>query len=215
MKKPYRIAIIDYQMSNMFSVRNAINLMGFESKVVSKHSEILDSDGVILPGVGSFPEAMRIIKKLGLDVSIKEFIDTGKPFLGICLGFQLLFQSSNEIEKSSGLGILKGKVVKFANNNMKILVPHVGWNAIDKNLEVDKIILNSSDPLRNVKNGDYFYFVHSYYACPEDLNIIKTRTQYGEYEFCSSILKDNIFACQFHPEKSGDSGLQVFKDMFN
>jgi len=202
-------------MSNMFSVRNAINLMGFESKVVSKHSEILDSDGVILPGVGSFPEAMRIIKKLGLDVSIKEFIDTGKPFLGICLGFQLLFQSSNEIEKSSGLGILKGKVVKFANNNMKILVPHVGWNAIDKNLEVDKIILNSSDPLRNVKNGDYFYFVHSYYACPEDLNIIKTRTQYGEYEFCSSILKDNIFACQFHPEKSGDSGLQVFKDMFN
>ena len=202
-------------MSNMFSVRNAINLMGFESKVVSKHSEILDSDGVILPGVGSFPEAMRIIKKLGLDVSIKEFIDTGKPFLGICLGFQLLFQSSNEIEKSSGLGILKGKVVKFANNNMKILVPHVGWNAIDKNLEVDKIILNSSDPLRNVKNGDYFYFVHSCYVCPEDLNIIKTRTQYGEYEFCSSILKDNIFACQFHPEKSGDSGLQVFKDMFN
>ncbi len=215
MKKTYKIAIIDYQMSNMFSVRNALKLMGFESKIVSKRSEILDSDGVILPGVGSYSVAMKNIRELGLDESIKEFVDSGKPFAGICLGFQMLFDSSTEIERTNGLGIFSGEVKKFNNTDKKILVPHVGWNSISKNLDFKKSSVYPKDPLSKINSGDYFYFVHSYFVCPKDTSIIYSTTQYGEYEFCSSVQRDNIFACQFHPEKSGLKGLQMLGNMFN
>jgi glutamine amidotransferase len=213
MKSPYKIAIIDYQMSNMFSIRNALNVLGFESEVTSSRSKILSCDGAILPGVGSFPEAMKHIKNLKLDESIKDFINTGKPFMGICLGYQLLFEKSEEIENTYGLGIMSGEVKKISKRNKEIRVPHVGWNSVKKN----KLPNGEQNigPLKSFNDSDYFYFVHSYYVQPSNDNDIYTTTEYGGNEFCSSILKENIFACQFHPEKSGENGLRILNEMFN
>lgn len=213
MKKPYKIAVIDYRMSNMFSIRNALNLLGFECEVTSERSKILSSDSAILPGVGSFPEAMKHIKALGLDESIRDFITTGKPFMGICLGFQLLFDTSAEIENTSGLEVLRGEVKKFTKQNKSQRVPHVGWNSIKKNKLLNDI--QNVNPLTNCEDGQHFYFVHSCYVSPEDKRDVCTTTEYGDDKFCSSILRDNIFACQFHPEKSGENGIQVLNKMFS
>jgi glutamine amidotransferase len=197
----------------MFSIRNALNVLGFESEVTSSRSKILSCDGAILPGVGSFPEAMKHIKNLKLDESIKDFINTGKPFMGICLGYQLLFEKSEEIENTYGLGIMSGEVKKISKKNKEIRVPHVGWNSVKKN----KLPNGEQNigPLKSFNDSDYFYFVHSYYVQPSNDNDIYTTTEYGGNEFCSSILKENIFACQFHPEKSGENGLRILNEMFN
>lgn len=213
MKKPYKIAVIDYRMSNMFSIKNALNMLGFESEITSDRARILASDGAILPGVGSFPEAMKHIKDLELETSIKDFITTGKPFMGICLGFQLLFEKSEEIEVTNGLGIMQGDVRNFLKINDKIRVPHVGWNTIKKNQALDAT--HSLNPLRDSEDDEYFYFVHSCYVKPEDKTNIYTTTEYAGIEFCSSVLKDNIFACQFHPEKSGEKGIGILNEMFS
>lgn len=213
MKNNYKIAVIDYGMSNMFSIQNALNVSGFESEITSDYSTIMSSDGAVLPGVGSFPEAMKNIKNLGLDESISEFIATGKQFMGICLGLQLLFDESNEIDNTRGLEIIPGSVKHFSNTKLMVKVPHVGWNCIKKN----KILGNEDiiNPLKNSNDGEFFYFVHSFYAEPEKSNHIYTTTEYGGIEFCSSILHENIFACQFHPEKSGKKGILILRDFFN
>ena len=213
MNKPYKIAVIDYRMSNMFSIKNALTLLGFDVEVTSDYSTIVSCDGAILPGVGSFPEAMKHIKELKLDVSINDFIASGKPFLGICLGFQLLFNKSDEFEDTFGLGILSGEVKSFSALNNKIRVPHVGWNNIKKKQIPN--IKNNFDPLKKFNDQEYFYFVHSFYVEPEDNKDIYTTTEYGGHNFCSSILKENIFACQFHPEKSGEKGISILRDFFN
>ena len=213
MNKPYKIAVIDYRMSNMFSIKNALEILGFKVEVTSDRSTILSCDGAILPGVGSFPEAMRHIKEFELDVSINDFIDSGKPFLGICLGFQLLFNKSVEIEDTFGLGIISGEVKDFSLLNDKIRVPHVGWNNVKKKQMTN--IINNLDPLKKFNEEEYFYFVHSYYVEPKDNNDIYTTTEYGGINFCSSILKENIFACQFHPEKSGEKGILILSEIFN
>jgi len=213
MNKPYKIAVIDYRMSNMFSIKNALNVLGFDVEVTSDYSTIVSCDGAILPGVGSFPEAMKHIKELKLDVSINDFIASGKPFLGICLGFQLLFNKSDEFEDTFGLGILSGEVKSFSALNNKIRVPHVGWNNIKKKQVPN--IKNNFDPLKQLNDQEYFYFVHSFYVEPEDNRDIYTTTEYGGHNFCSSILKDNIFACQFHPEKSGKKGIRILSEIFN
>ncbi len=213
MKKPYKIAVIDYGMSNMFSIKNALDMLGFECQVTSQRESVLSSAGAILPGVGAFPEAMMRIEQLGLDEVIGDFISSGKPFMGICLGFQLLFNGSEEMGKTNGLGLIKGKVKYFEKDSEGFRVPHVGWNSIEKNKLTDR---NKTDgPLRNIDSGEYFYFVHSYYVDPASNMDIYTTTEYRGFKFCSSILKDNIFGCQFHPEKSGNEGVQVLKDMFN
>ena len=212
MNKPYKIAVIDYRMSNMFSIKNALTVLGFDVEVTSDYSTIVSCDGAILPGVGSFPEAMKNIKELNLDYAIKDIISSGKPFVGICLGFQLLFDKSDEIEDTFGLGILPGEVKSFSELNDKIRVPHVGWNNIKKKQMTN--IKNNFDPLKKLNDQEYFYFVHSFYVKPEDNKDIYTTTEYGGHNFCSSILKENIFACQFHPEKSGVKGLALLKDFF-
>ena len=213
MNKPYKIAVIDYRMSNMFSIKNALTVLGFDVEVTSDYSTIVSCDGAILPGVGSFPEAMKHIKELKLDVSINDFIASGKPFLGICLGFQLLFDKSDEIEDTFGLGIISGEVKNLSRLSEEIRVPHVGWNNVKKNQMLN--INNNFNPLKKFNEEEYFYFVHSFYVEPKDNKDIYTTTEYGEYNFCSSILKENIFACQFHPEKSGEKGIRILSEIFN
>ena len=213
MNKPYKIAVIDYRMSNMFSIKNALTVLGFDVEVTSDYATIISCDGAILPGVGSFPEAMKNIKELNLDYAIKDIISSGKPFVGICLGFQLLFDKSDEIEDTFGLGILPGEVKSFSELNDKIRVPHVGWNNIKKKQMTN--IKNNFDPLKKFNDHEYFYFVHSFYVEPENNIDIYTTTEYSGISFCSSILKENIFACQFHPEKSGKKGIRILSEIFS
>ena len=198
------IAIVDYKLSNTFSLINALSYLKFNSIVTSNKKEIDSADALILPGVGSFPEAMQQLEKHDLIDPIKSFINSGRPFLGICLGFQLLFNESFEFKKTNGLGILNGKVLKFDENKLK--VPHIGWNYVD---------IKNSKQIYGIKSNLSYYFVHSFYVKPDDNNSIFTITKYKNFEFCSSVKKDNIFACQFHPEKSGIHGLNLLKNFFN
>ena len=205
-KKSY-IAIIDYKMSNLFSIKNALDSLGIKNIITSDSETILSSNGAILPGVGSFPESMQQLQKLQLIDTIKRFIDTGKPFMGICLGLQLLFTRSDEFGKNEGLGIINGSVQSFKSYIKEKPIPHVGWNKIQ--------IKESNQSSKSIiDNENYFYFVHSYFVKPKNKNLILTETNYENFNFCSSIINDNIFACQFHPEKSGQKGLNVLKNFF-
>jgi glutamine amidotransferase len=207
------IAVIDYGMGNLRSVQKALEFVG--AKVVVTHDPdlILNADSVVLPGVGSFKDCMSNLKELNLIDPIRKFIDGGKPFLGICLGLQVLFEESEEYGPVAGLGILPGKVVKFSRNisetknGQLIKVPHMGWN---------KIEVKKKDPL--FENFDviapYFYFVHSYYVVPKDKNMVATVTNYG-IEFVSGIQYKNIYAFQFHPEKSQTMGLALLERFSN
>ena len=200
-------------MGNLRSVQKSLEFVG--AKVVVTHDPdlILNADSVVLPGVGSFKDCMSNLKELNLIDPIRKFIDGGKPFLGICLGLQVLFEESEEYGPVAGLGILPGKVVKFSRNisetknGQLIKVPHMGWN----NIEVKK-----KDPL--FENIDtvvpYFYFVHSYYVVPKDKNMVATVTNYG-IEFVSGIQYKNIYAFQFHPEKSQTMGLALLERFSN
>jgi glutamine amidotransferase len=207
------IAVIDYGMGNLRSVQKSLEFVG--AKVVVTHDPdlILNADSVVLPGVGSFKDCMSNLKELNLIDPIRKFIDGGKPFLGICLGLQVLFEESEEYGPVAGLGILPGKVVKFSRNisetknGQLIKVPHMGWN---------KIEVKKKDPL--FENIDviapYFYFVHSYYVVPKDKNMVATVTNYG-IEFVSGIQYKNIYAFQFHPEKSQTMGLALLERFSN
>ena len=198
-------------MSNLFSVQAACQKVGLSSVITSDKNEILDAKVAILPGVGAFGEAMKFLKESKLDTTIHEFVETGKPFIGICLGLQLLFESSEEFGDYSGLGLIGGKVKKFkihSHNSTKYPVPQIGWNKISRNESSwDKTLLC------NNTNGDFMYFVHSYYVEPKMKNIILSSTTYGNTEYCSSVQQNNIFACQFHPEKSGVFGLNIYKNL--
>ena len=203
------IVIIDYEMSNLHSVKRALDFFKINSKVSSDPKEILNSKLAILPGVGAFPEAMNKLKGLNLINAIKEFINLEKPFVGICLGMQLLFENSEEFGNNEGLGIIKGSVKKF-DNDTNFKVPHIGWNKIKKsNNKFDYEIID----FKNFSN--IMYFVHSYYVKPESNDIIMSYTDYCNMNFCSSIKHKNIFAFQFHPEKSGLGGLNIYKNLKN
>jgi glutamine amidotransferase len=203
------LAIIDYDMGNLKSVAKALQAVGADVRVTRDPKIIADADKVVLPGVGAFTECMANLEKYALIDPVKKSIAAGKPFLGICLGLQLLFEESEEFGPTPGLGILKGKVKKFVFDPVKnpqqqdLKIPHMGWNQTHKN----------GDPVlfRGIPQSSDFYFVHSYYAAPADAAVIATTTDYG-FSFCSSIQKDNLFACQFHPEKSQTKGLQVLKN---
>lgn len=198
------IAIVDYGMGNLKSVKKAFSICGsFDIRVTSSASLIDKADKIVMPGVGALGEAMKELSKLGIIKAIKRNI-VKKPYLGICLGLQLLFEESQEGKCTHGLGVLKGKVLRFSG---KQKIPHMGWN----NLE----ILNSKNPLfRNIPYNSYFYFCHSYYVAPSDIKIIAATTDYG-VKFASSIAKDNIFAVQFHPEKSQELGLRIIKNFID
>lgn len=204
-----KILIIDYNAGNLFSVVHACKKIGLEPFVSSNKNDFKKADAAILPGVGAFAEAMKSLQELDLVHSIKDFIKEGKQFMGICLGLQLLFTESNEFEKTEGLDIIKGEIKKFPTNtdSETFKVPHVGWNRIIMNNKIFK-----KSPLKDIKDKEYMYFVHSYYAKAIENDLILTKTQYAEVEFTSSILKDNIFATQFHPEKSGEAGLSIYKN---
>ncbi len=193
------IAIIDYGMGNLRSVQKGLERVGFEAAVTRDPAQIAAARGVVLPGVGAFSACMENLKKFALIEVIRETVRQQKPFLGICLGFQLLFSESEEFGAVKGLDLFPGRVIGFrAGENLK--VPHMGWNRIDKRRD--------SPFLDGIASGDYVYFVHSFYVAPDDGSIIATTTDYG-LAFASSIATERLFACQFHPEKSQELGLRI------
>lgn len=196
------ITIIDYGMGNLRSVQKALEKVGAATKITQNPDEIQNANKVVLPGVGAMKPAMEKLKSLGLIPAIHSVINKGKPFLGICLGFQLLFESSTEGGQAEGLGILKGGVERFS----KLKIPQIGWNQLH--------IKNVNSPiLKNINESENVYFCHSYYVKPNDSNIIATTTNYA-LEFTSSVYKDNVFGVQFHPEKSQIVGLQILKNFY-
>ena len=197
------ITIVDYGMGNLASVNNAIKRYTDQVVVSSMPDDIKKTDKLILPGVGAFKDAYDEIGKRGLINSILDFIKSGKPFLGICLGLQLLFTKSFEGGEYKGLDIIKGDVVSLQKDK-GIKIPHMGWN----NLKPEK---PNCPLLKGVSEQAYMYFVHSYYVAPEDVSVIAATTDYGS-RFCSMIWKDNIYAMQFHPEKSQEEGLKIIKN---
>ena len=192
------VAVIDYGAGNLHSVKNALDFLGAKSIITKNKDEILSADHIILPGVGSFGDAMECINNSGLTDTIRKAADGSRPFLGICLGLHLLFERSEESPGIDGLGIFKGSVVKIPDCGLKI--PHMGWNNIE--LAKESRILPDSN--------EFMYFVHSYYIEPLDSDIISSHTVYGE-KLAVSIEDENVFAVQFHPEKSGDAGLSILK----
>jgi glutamine amidotransferase len=204
------IVIVDYGMGNLRSVHKALERVGSRAMVTQDPSRIGRADGMILPGVGAFRKAMENLEQLRLIDTIQKFILSGKPFLGICLGLQLLFSESEEFCQCRGLEVFKGKVVRFPFSlpgapldRDSLKVPHMGWNSIR--------IKKRSAALGGIEEGTHFYFVHSYFPVPADPGIITTTTDYGG-EFVSSVGRGNLFACQFHPEKSQTAGLKILRN---
>ena len=196
------IAMIDYDAGNIKSVEKALQKLGADVVITKDPQEILNADKVILPGVGSFGDAMNNLKKYGLDEVIHQVIEKGTPFLGICLGLQLLFERSDESPGAIGLGILKGDILRIPDAE-GLKIPHMGWNSLH--------LQNNGRLFKGLKENDYVYFVHSYYLKAEDESIVKATTNYS-VNIHASVEKDNVFACQFHPEKSSDVGLQILKN---
>ena len=193
------LAIVDYGMGNLRSVQKAFERLGHAAEVTSDAERIASAPGVVLPGVGAFGACMANLTERGLVQPVREAIRGGRPFLGICLGMQLLFEESEEFGPVAGLGILAGRIVRFAPDPER-KVPHMGWNTLRVRQRVPA--------LADVSDGAWAYFVHSYYPVPADPSVIATTTPYGP-EFASSVARDNVFACQFHPEKSQQLGLRL------
>ncbi len=211
-----KIAIIDYEMGNLFSVERACEYAGLNYFVTSDKKSLLSADAAILPGVGAFCDAMASLNKFDLISPIRDFIASGRPFIGICLGMQLLMSESEEFGVHKGIGIFKGSVKKFTSlksGNYK--VPQVGWNSIYPPEGRQNSWRESGSPLINTRTGEYMYFVHSFCCVPEDKNLIYTVTNYEGIDYCSGIFAKNVFACQFHPEKSGIHGLNIYKQLAN
>lgn len=198
------IGIIDYGMGNLRSVAKALEHLGASVYVGDRVKQLAKCRKIVLPGVGHFGAAMKELKKRGLIDFICKSIASGKPFLGICLGLQLLFEKSDENKTAKGLGIWKGKVVRFSGDAMKKLkIPHMGWNSVN--------FKRKTSLMDGVKNGSYFYFVHSFVAKPTNLKLIAAVTHYG-IDFPSALTSDNVMALQFHPEKSQKAGLKILKN---
>jgi glutamine amidotransferase len=196
------IAIIDYGMGNLRSVQKGFERCGIDATVTRDAAQVASAHGVVLPGVGAFSACMANLKRFGLVEPIRSVVRQRRPFLGICLGFQLLFSESEEFGSEKGLDLFPGKVAGFrASDDLK--VPHMGWNQIEKKMQ--------SPFLEGIASGDYVYFVHSFYVLPEDPSLIATTTRYGE-PFASSIATNHLFACQFHPEKSQELGLRILSN---
>ena len=197
------IAIIDYDAGNLRSVEKALLSIGEETIVTRKHDEILAADKVILPGVGAFGDAMRKLKEYGLVDTIHEAVDSGKPFLGICLGLQLLFRRSDESDGVVGLSILPGEILRIPEAP-GIKIPHIGWNSLE--------VSEGARLFKGLGENPYVYFVHSYYLKADDDSIVAATAEYGGTLIHASVQKDNVYACQFHPEKSGSVGMQILKN---
>ena len=197
-----KIVIIDYGMGNLRNVQRGFERIGIEAKLTRNQREIESASAIVLPGVGAFKDCMKNLEKYGLIEPLLRSIEEGKPYLGICLGLQILFSESEEFGSHKGLGLIKGRVVKF-KPDPEHKVPHMGWNTVEIEREVPI--------LQGIGNGDFFYFVHSYYVAPEEAQWISTLTYYGK-PFVSSISKGNISGTQFHPEKSQQKGLRILEN---
>ncbi len=196
-----RIAIIDYQMGNLRSVQKGFEKVGHQALITSDPAELARADKIVLPGVGAFEDAIAELRRRKLVGPIHEAISAGKPFLGICLGLQLLFDVGYENGEHEGLGILRGKCVRFDLPH-EFKVPHMGWNRGS--------IKRKAPILKDTADGTFFYFVHSYYVVPEDPSLVAIEADYG-HPFCAAVWKDNLFATQFHPEKSQAEGLKLLR----
>jgi glutamine amidotransferase len=199
------IGIIDYDAGNLKSVEKALNYLGEEAIISRDRNILLKADKVILPGVGAFGDAMSNIRKYELDKVIDEIVAMDKPFLGICLGLQLLFERSDESQGVKGLGVLKGEILKIPDNE-GLKIPHIGWNSLT--------LVNNGQLYKGIENDAYVYFVHSYYLKASDENIVRATTDYSTL-IHASVEKDNVFACQFHPEKSSTVGLKILQNFAN
>lgn len=196
------VAIIDYDAGNIRSVEKAVSLLGEDVKVTRERGEILSADHIILPGVGAFGDAMEKLRSYGLTEVIEEAVGEGIPFLGICLGLQLLFESSEESEGVKGLGILPGRIVRLPEAP-GLKIPHIGWNSLR--------YPNRGRLFAGIPEESYVYFVHSYYLQAREEEIVTATTEYGAC-IHASVEKDNVFACQFHPEKSSEVGLHILRN---
>jgi imidazole glycerol-phosphate synthase subunit HisH len=198
------IALIDYGSGNLRSVHKALLKVGAAVRLALRPEDLAGADGVVLPGVGAFDDCIQALGRQGLLAACRSFIDGGRPFLGICVGYQALFEKSQEFNScAAGLGVFRGSVIRFPDQP-GLKVPQIGWNQLE--------IADSACPLyRGLATGDYVYFVHSYYPQPADASIIATRTTYG-VTFASSVWRENVFATQFHPEKSQKVGLQLLRN---
>lgn len=213
--KPLNVAIIDYGMGNLFSVKHACEHVGLSAVITSTRSEILDADAVILPGIGAFGDAMATLRQLDLIGVLQEIaISTSKPLVGICLGMQLLMTESFEFGRHAGLGIIPGTVTHLEHPtgpNGALKVPHVCWNQLYRTESSDDPWAGSL--LDGLPNGFFMYFVHSFYVQPQEPNLAIAETRYGHIRFCSALRYRNVFACQCHPERSGPQGLQVYRNL--
>jgi imidazole glycerol-phosphate synthase subunit HisH len=194
------ISIIDYGVGNLRSVQKALEALGFEVKITSDPQEVLQSSGIILPGVGAFPDAMDNLKSRGLDLVLKKAAEINKPILGICLGMQLLFDKGYEVKECDGLGLIKGSIQKLRGS---VKIPHMGWN----DLNID----NKCSILEGIEEGTFVYFVHSFYAEVEEDENLNASTMYGE-KVPAIVSRGSVYGIQFHPEKSGDVGLKILKN---
>ena len=204
-RQVHMIAVIDYDAGNIKSVEKALMALGETAVITRDRKEILSAEKVILPGVGAFGDAMEKLRGYGLEEIIQEVVSRKTPFLGICLGLQLLFESSEETPGVKGLGILKGKIMKIPDA-AGLKVPQIGWNSLK--------FPNSGRLFRGICEDAYVYFVHSYYLQAEEPEIVTATTEYA-VQIHASVEKGNVFACQFHPEKSSDMGLQILRNFVN
>ena len=217
------VAIVDYGMGNLFSVKHACEHVGLRATITRQKKDILSAGAVILPGVGAFGVAMESLAKLDLIEPIKDVEASGTPLIGICLGMQLFMRESHEFGRYKGLGLLDGEVVGLrdmvgASNDLK--VPQIGWNSIYlTTLQLAGLAHEEVPPmwqaslLSRIRAGEHMYFVHSYYCRPEDSSVELSRTRYGGIEFCSSVQRKNLAGFQFHPERSGEAGLQIYRNL--
>tara|TARA_B110000971_G_C19925204_1_gene461202 strand:- start:158 stop:787 length:630 start_codon:yes stop_codon:yes gene_type:complete len=203
-----KVCILDYGIGNLKSLSNVFSKIEIDVIITSDHKKILSSDYIILPGVGAFANAMEKLKNLNLDEVVVECINKGKPFMGICLGMQMLFEKSEEFGITKGLGIIKGDVIKIPSKKKDMKLPHIGWNTLNS---VNDALWNDS-VLTNVRKEDSVYFIHSYCCLPKVNKNIIAFTTYEGITLCASVQKDNVLGVQFHPEKSGPVGLKIINN---
>lgn len=208
-----RVAIIDYGLGNLYSVARACTHVGLNAVITSSPREVLASDAVVLPGVGAMPDAMRALDEAGLSDALRATAERGTPLFGVCLGMQLLMRTSTEFGVHDGLGLIEGTVIQLSGvheDGSRIKVPHIGWNGLSRspNAGLDPWL---NTPLAALRDGTHMYFVHSYVVVPTSPDVVIATSKYGDRTFCSAIAADNIFATQFHPERSGPAGLEVYR----
>ena len=206
-------SIVDFGGGNLYNVRRACLQAGIDATITADPADVLAAEAVVLPGIGAMGEAMKSLREKGLDDAVREAAARGTPIFGVCLGMQILMTEGTEFETHEGLGLLPGSVVRFPRRDAAgeaLRVPHIGWNSIEP-AGASAEVAWSDTPLAATAPGEHFYFVHSYHVMPEDNSTVVARTSYGGIDFPSAIARGNIFACQFHPERSGPAGLGMYR----